>query len=461
MKSVLSLTVFLAGQVSGQSLVNFSHLQHLTERIEFGGDSVSIVRVYANYPSYDWVEAKDTGTEGIACVDDAARAAVVYLRHFELTKDAPSLERAGSLLEFVLRMEAEDGTFYNFVYADHTINKTGETSRGSFGWWAARAVWSMGLGYRVMLQSRPEFAHRLEVALTKCFPHIDSLLTKYGQKQNRGKYISPRWLPYEEASDATTELLLGLLEYEQASKDPAVRSYILKLAEGIRIMQDGDVNDYPYGLHRSWRTMWHMWGNGQTQALAQVNLLLKDKKCLASAEREARSFYSRLLIDGFMKEFDVAEPEKSTYFEQIAYGVRPMAVGLIRLYEATGKKEYAAMAGLAASWLFGNNAARQSMYDPSTGRCFDGIRDSTGVNRNSGAESTIEALHTILEVERFPEAQKYLRHTKVRMGSSKRYKFAVFRGSDGEETTLALDLRQHRVLVLQGEKEKRFHLNLK
>jgi len=93
----------------------------------------------------------------------------------------------------------------------------------------------------------------------------------------------------------------------------------------------------------------------------------------------------------------VAGPAAWSEYEQIAYGVRPMAVGLLRLFEATGDRDYLLMAGLAASWLAGNNPAGQAMYDPATGRCYDGIRDSLTLNLNSGAESTIEALYTLLE----------------------------------------------------------------
>ncbi|MEX0601988.1 MAG: hypothetical protein WD295_01520, partial [Bacteroidota bacterium] len=66
------------------SLVNFDHLEHLTELIVMEGDTVAIVRIYSEYPDYTWMDAKESGPEGIACVDDAARAAVVYLRDHEL-----------------------------------------------------------------------------------------------------------------------------------------------------------------------------------------------------------------------------------------------------------------------------------------------------------------------------------------------------------------------------------------
>ncbi len=59
-------------------------------------------------------------------------------------------------------------------------------------------------------------------------------------------------------------------------------------------------------------------------------------------------------------------------------------------------------------WLFGRNVANYIMYDSSTGRCYDGIDSSRVVNKNSGAESTIEALLILNEIEKFPLIKKIL-----------------------------------------------------
>jgi len=204
-------------------------------------------------------------------------------------------------------------------------------------------------------------------------------------------------------------------------------------------MQDGNASTYPYGLHRSWETMWHMWGNGQTQALAIAGMLLKDSAMIRSGEREAKDFYSRLLIQGYMKELNVAHPDSNFNREQIAYGIRPIAVGLLRLYDATQNESYLKMAGLAASWLFGNNIAHQQLYDAQSGICFDGIMDSLTFNRNSGAESTIEALHTLVEIDQYPVAKKYLAYKKISETSNEHSIMGLFRNETGDELTLALD----------------------
>ena len=48
------------------------------------------------------------------------------------------------------------------------------------------------------------------------------------------------------------------------------------------------------------------------------------------------------------------------------------------------------------------------MYDPATGRTFDGIVSDTAFNHNSGAESTIEGLLAIQAVEAVPVARKVM-----------------------------------------------------
>jgi hypothetical protein len=348
-------------------------------------------------------------------------------------------------------MQTDDGDFYNFIFADHTINRTGKTSFKSFGWWAARGVWSMSLGYRIFKDVDPQFAHLLKNKIALSIPHVETLMKKYGEVKTAGQLRIPQWLLYDSGADVTSELLLGLTEYYRATNDERVRVLIKKLSDGLMVMQGGNAATFPYGLHRSWETMWHSWGNSQSFALAHAGKVLGDTAMVASAEREARAFYSRLLIDGMLKEWDLASPQKKIAYEQIAYGIRPLTLGLLRLYDATGNELYQKMAGLAASWLFGNNVLHEVMYDKTTGRCYDGITDSSRVNRNSGAESTIEALYTLLEIEQYPLAKKYLRYKKTKGSSQEQLIEGMFRNESGDELTLALDLTTGALTVKEGE----------
>ncbi|HUL43684.1 MAG TPA: hypothetical protein VLY03_04950 [Bacteroidota bacterium] len=438
--------------------INFQHLQNLTERILLAGDSVDIVHIYSNYPSYQWTAAAESGEEGIACVDDAARAALLYIRYFDLTGDTSALNHVRGLIAFVQHMETTDGMFYNFIHADHSINADGRTSYKSFGWWGVRGMWCLSAAYRVFRNRDSVLAASLRIGIVRTFPHIDSLLKSYNTFKAVKGYRVPQWLLYGSGSDVTSALILGLSEYYQATHDRNVGTYIRKFAQGLITMQDGNLKTAPYGLHRSWETMWHMWGNDQTAALAVAGKLLRDRRMISSGELEAQGFFSRLLIEGFRKEIDISSDTSVKEFDQIAYGIRPMVSGLLRLYDATRNSNYRVMAGLAASWLFGDNAAHAAMYDSATGICFDGIRDSATINKNSGAESTIEALWTLVDLGFYPQTRPYLHFSKLHVRKTPEHEFATFGDSAGDEVSVILDLRRGTFSVLEGEESKLFRM---
>ncbi|MCH8328581.1 MAG: hypothetical protein IID15_08690 [Candidatus Marinimicrobia bacterium] len=79
-------------------------------------------------------------------------------------------------------------------------------------------------------------------------------------------------------------------------------------------------------------------------------------------------------------------------FPQIAYGLGSSYRGVARLAAITGLERHHQLARRLLGWFQGDNLANRAMYDPQTGRCYDGINSPDELNLNSGAESTIEAL---------------------------------------------------------------------
>ncbi len=441
--------------VPSASAFNLAHLDHLGEEITRSGESLRIIHIYSEAPNYAWVGDED---EGIAALDDAARAAVVYLRHYEYTGDPASARKAAQLLRFVMSMQQPDGLFFNFVWDNRlTINEVHANSRAdAFGWWASRGVWALGLGVRVLQTAEPELVEAMASRVRLTFPRLRELLSHYGQFTTGGGRRMPRWLVSETGSDATSELLLGLVAYQTARPDAELSDMIARFAEGVALMQYGSMNAFPFGAHASSFDVWHGWGNSQTQALSQAGFT-------ASAEHEALHFYPRLLVEGWLYSFSLDDPAVSREFEQIAYAVRAVSVGLIRLFQATGDTRYAKMAGLAASWFTGNNPAGAVMYDAATGRGFDGIGGPDIVNRNSGAESTIEALFTVLEVERYPEALKWFRskaEAPVHLSrDGKDYAYRVFTAGSGESVSrlaIVMNLTDEVLLLLENTELDRF-----
>jgi uncharacterized protein YyaL (SSP411 family) len=102
-------------------------------------------------------------------------------------------------------------------------------------------------------------------------------------------------------------------------------------------------------------------------------------------------------------------PRETKQYSQIAYNFRVMVYACVEAYSITEDSSYASMAGEIASWFFENNLAEAQMYFPSSGICYDGINSQDAINKNSGAESTIEALLTLLAIEQNSMSKRALK----------------------------------------------------
>jgi hypothetical protein len=391
--------------------VRLDHLRRLGLDATVRGKKVRVVALYAQAPDYRPVASPiRDGSEGIACVDDAARAAVVYLDDFEATGDRRSLDDAQSLLDFVIAMEEGDGEFVNFIHADGSPNLVAVSSKKSFSYWASRALWAMGEAMRVLLRRAPELAARYRPTLDRTVARLERDVA--AQKLPGGSTAS------------SAEALLGLLAYERAEASPKLaalaESTALLLAcatygeapcknmnELALRLEHADLGHAPWG-GRSEVAVWHAWGARATEALARAGKILDRPVLTAAARQEADALWTRMLLaDQFPSE--IARDGAVRAYPQIAYGVGPIVEGLLALGDATEGTPYAMLGGLAATWFFGANPAAVAMYDEATGRTFDGL-DEGGVNRNAGAESTVEALLALGALSRNPTAARYTRY---------------------------------------------------
>ncbi len=376
------------------SLINTSHLDHLYKEIDLNDEKSAFIYIYADWPSYNPVEAPG---EGIACVDDVARAAVFYFRYYNRTSDKTYLQKAKKLIYFILSLQAENGYYYNFINSDHTINKTHINSQAKADWWTWRAMWALAEAMRYAKNIDTSFYEELDSAFTRTL----NTLTEAGDGHALEK------IP----SDQASVFLMALTTYYGISRNKTIIDYISTVANSIRQSQRGDKERFPHYAFLSWQNIWHGWGNTQAYTLLKAGKILDDPDLIKAAENEITYFYSYLLAQNHLKQFKldkngaVVDLER---FEQIAYAVRPMVWASLELYNITKDSVYAVQAGKMAGWLFGENIASSVIYDPESGRCYDGINSAHDVNLNSGAESTIEALLIILEVEKIPIANEYL-----------------------------------------------------
>ena len=383
--------------------VNTAHLNSLFQTVKLAANGVEVgtVAIYSEAPDYHLVTDAD---EGFTCVDDVARAAIFWLNEPDFATNTDKQAKHKLATEFVLQLqapatEAGAGYFYNFLWPDKTINKTYKTSVAEANFWSWRALWALSEAYPTYLKSDPAFAARIRTAMDRV---VANMLRDFGSKPKDYTFIKgitvPKWLPFGSGTDQAAIMLLGLANYQQIAPNVANLTLIDQLAAGILAMQQGDATKFPYSAFLSFENGWHAYAADQAYALQRVGKQLNKPDWVAAARKEIDTFYPYLLKEGFLESFSVEARDggvgllQSNKFPQIAYGIRPVIWATMEAYDQTRDAKYLDLAKQLYGWFQGKNAASTVMYDPATGRGYDGLLNNTRINQNAGAESTIESL---------------------------------------------------------------------
>ncbi len=302
------------------------------------------------------------------------------------------------------------GNVVLWMQPDGTLNPSADPpelpdpSDSGASYWLARTIWALGEGYQAFRDEDPEFASFLRARLELAIDAVDRqvLTPNYGEFQTVDGLQWPSWLIVDGA-DASSEAIYGLSAYQQAGGSPAGLLALQRLGNGVALMQLGSVGRWPYRAIMPWaqsRSVWHAWGDQMSGALATAGATLEESRWVDVALREVGSFTPHLLIQDGPQNGWLPAPADRT---QIAYGADATLQNLVRTGEASGRSGFLDLAGIAAAWYFGNNPAGEPMYDPETGRTYDGINPDGVINRNSGAESTIHGLLSMLLLDEHPD----------------------------------------------------------
>ncbi len=384
--------------------VNLSHFNKLYKEIDFKGKKAAMVYIYSDYPNYEPVIAPG---EGISCIDDVARAIIVLSEYMDVYGTTPNLvDKIKKLTEFVLNMQNENGYFNNFVFNDLSINTTYKTSIATLDWWSLRALWGLEIAYPI-LKSDADLKQRIEKSTSKLLTNIkrDLPITNLQTEFINGIEY-PTWLPQKYASDQSSVLILGLLKHYERTADNSDKLLIDALAQGIMVLQKGESDNYPYGAFMSYKNLWHAWGNDQSYALLKAGIAFNNQIYIDSALKEINGFYPKLIKSGYAEAFSIQAIGSNfseisrIKFPQIAYGIRPMVSATATAYQYTKNTNQLTLTKSIAAWLSGSNETSSPMYKSETGIFYDGIVSTSEINRNSGAESTIEGLWILLQLEK-------------------------------------------------------------
>jgi hypothetical protein len=327
-------------------------LAALTRPLPAAGPRALALAVYSGSMG-EHFEARETGIEGIACVDDAARGCGLLYRLWAATGNEGLRRWAEGLLDFVLWMNDGEGHWHNFIYDwDGTRNTDGLTSAVGVNFWQARATYALA---EVNLLLKRDCARAV---LT------DAL--------NAAASASP-------PSDVRAIHAMGALYLLKRSPNPALSMRLVAWCDELIACQRGGIlMNSPDERGRP-----HLWGHIQEAVLADASTALGRTDLLAIAVSSAETVFVEAIESGF----DL--PHVHSYDVQSAVFV------MDRLAAVTGRPRYVELAQKARRWFDGRNPAGAAIFDRAVGRVADGLDDGR-VSDRSGAEANITACLALL-----------------------------------------------------------------
>ena len=327
-------------------------LARLTRALPSAGPGAVALAVYAGADDAP-IMARESGMEGVACVDDAARAVVLLCEVWEATRLPWIRTWCEALLEFVVSMQDSDGRWVNFVTDwQGTHNRTGVSSHPGGDFWQARALQAVARAAIALGDARADAA----------------------VQRGLGAMRAPA------PPDVRALHVITALDLLRAGRVPRMRDHLTGwIDQMLACARDGMLLNSPQEQGRS-----HLWGHVQEAALAGAGVLLERDDVIAAARRSAELVFAGAIESGF----DM--PRVQPY--DVASAIQVMD----RLHAVTGAAEYADLAAKGRAWFDGRNPAGQPVYDPDTGRVADGI-DAGVVSSNSGAEANVVAAEVLLD----------------------------------------------------------------
>lgn len=307
-------------------------------------------------------------------VDDNARALLAVTRYHEKFRKANILPLVGIYLRFLERAAQPTEKFSNYIIQDRT-NRVDFSSEENPEDAQGRAF--QALAYAAASSTLPE-RYRAEARKM-----VDGYL------QAKSRFDSPR---------AAAFFVDGLHALWLANQDPALIAPLRRHCDHLAsLYRDHRTDDWEW-----FETCLTYANSTLSEALLLGGKMTGDETYLEVGRKTLEFLISKTFRDGMylaigQKEWCLRGGKRS-YFDQQPEDAAAMVRTLTVLSEIAPDERVTELRRQAFHWFLGKNMLGQTMYDRSSGGCYDGMGESS-VNLNQGAESTVSYLLARLAME--------------------------------------------------------------
>lgn len=341
-------------------LISLEHLHRLTT--DFGMIQFSAISIPDRKSGYT--------------LDDNARALVVMIKHYELTKDVSDFPLIETYASFILFCQQPDGRFLNYVEIDKSFfdKNQDENLEDANG----RAIWALG----EFVSRQNLFSEELVLDAKSSIQKAISFIKKIQ---------SPRAMAFS---------IKGLHYYNLIELDPAIEKLIAQMAHNLA-SKYSDVSDESW----QWFEPYLTYGNAllpEAMLCAYKSTNIEIFKTIAEA---SFNFLLSLILKGtaiktISNKGWLTKGKDSNSFGEQPVDVAYTMLALAQFYEVFKSVDYLDKMRISYDWFLGNNHLHQIIYNPTTGGCYDGLEEHF-INLNQGAESTVSYLLSRLVIEKY------------------------------------------------------------
>ncbi len=308
-------------------------------------------------------------------LDDNARAMVAMCMQYDVFGNKRDLEHIIIYLDFIKHCLLPDGSFLNYVNTEKAF--TAQNHEVNLDDANGRAIWA--LGYLISKHSiLPErLVQQAEAMLQRTLPHIKTI----------------------QSTRAMSFAIKGLHYALSAVPSPQKQEVLETLANRLVQMYRHESES---GWH--WFESYLTYGNSTLPEAMLCAWLSTGDPVYQKIARESFDF----LLEHTFTEAGIEVVPNSGWMqkgqEKARYGEQPIDVAYTILalqlfHETFPDTGYREKMETAFNWFLGQHHLNQTIYNPCTGGCYDGLEE-TQVNLNQGAESTVSYLMARLAVEK-------------------------------------------------------------
>ncbi|WP_040925112.1 glycosyl transferase [Saccharibacillus kuerlensis] len=313
--------------------------------------------------------------------DDNARALIAAVLAYAKRPSESGLDLAHTYLSFLYHAQNPDGSFRNFMNYDRSFAETvgSDDCQGRCLWALGSAITETGLPDNLQ--------NTCKYMLDRALPHLEQIR-------------SPRAIGYAligltsilESPDALF-YAFPYMDAEKPNPDFLSRARIEALIDAMA----NKLND-SYTIYR--KDDWHWYEDSLTYGNAMLPWAmlkvsrLPGKEAYAPAARESLDFLIKQTFadEGHFKPIGsggwyTRNGTPALYDEQPIEASETM-FACLEAYRRFGAPAYHEFAVRCYEWFHGANSLKQSLIDPQTGGCYDGIH-AQGLNLNQGSENII------------------------------------------------------------------------